>query len=95
MARSKNLKIEVNGELDKHVRAKDVALYIIGKIGTAGGTGYAIEFSGSTIQSLSIEGRMTLCNMAIEAGSRSLALFGFGTLSSMATTISGEVPQVT
>ncbi len=69
-SRSKNLKIEVNGELDKHVSAKDVALYIIGKIGTAGGTGYAIEFSGSTIQSLSIEGRMTLCNMAIEAGSR-------------------------
>ncbi|CAC9499097.1 3-isopropylmalate dehydratase large subunit (EC 4.2.1.33) [uncultured Gammaproteobacteria bacterium] len=69
-SRSKNLKIEVNGELDKYVSAKDVALYIIGKIGTAGGTGYAIEFSGSTIENLSIEGRMTLCNMAIEAGSR-------------------------
>ena len=69
-SRSKNFKIEVNGELDEHVSAKDIALYIIGKIGTAGGTGYAIEFSGSTIETLSIEGRMTLCNMAIEAGSR-------------------------
>ncbi|SMN10596.1 3-isopropylmalate dehydratase large subunit [uncultured Candidatus Thioglobus sp.] len=69
-AKSKNLKIEVNGDLNQHVSAKDVALYIIGKIGTAGGTGYAIEFAGSTIQNLSIEGRMTLCNMAIEAGAR-------------------------
>ena len=69
-AKSKNLKIEVNGDLNTHVSAKDVALYIIGQIGTAGGTGFAIEFSGSTIQGLSIEGRMTLCNMAIEAGAR-------------------------
>ncbi len=69
-SKSKNLKIEVNGDLDKHVSAKDIALYIIGQIGTAGGTGYAIEFAGSTIQNLSIEGRMTLCNMAIEAGAR-------------------------
>ena len=69
-AKSKNMKIEVNGELADNVSAKDVALYIIGQIGTAGGTGYATEFAGSTIESLSVEGRMTLCNMAIEAGSR-------------------------
>ncbi|MBW5290211.1 MAG: 3-isopropylmalate dehydratase large subunit [Candidatus Ruthia sp. Asou_11_S2] len=69
-SKSKNLNIEVSGKLNKHVSAKDIALYIIGQIGTAGGTGYAIEFSGSTIQDLSIEGRMTLCNMAIEAGAR-------------------------
>jgi len=69
-SKSKNLKIEVNGTLNEFVSAKDLALYIIGQIGTAGGTGYAIEFSGSTIQDLSIEGRMTLCNMAIEAGAR-------------------------
>jgi len=69
-AKSKNLKIEVNGKLNAFVSAKDLALYIIGQIGTAGGTGYAIEFSGSTVQDLSIEGRMTLCNMAIEAGAR-------------------------
>ena len=69
-AKSKNLKIEVNGDLNEFVSAKDVALYIIGQIGTAGGTGFAIEFAGTTIQNLSIEGRMTLCNMAIEAGAR-------------------------
>ncbi len=69
-AKSKNMRIEVNGELADNVSAKDVALYIIGQIGTAGGTGYATEFAGSTIESLSVEGRMTLCNMAIEAGSR-------------------------
>ena len=62
--------INVNGSLGEYVSAKDIALYIIGQIGTAGGTGYAIEFSGSAIQNLSMEGRMTLCNMAIEAGSR-------------------------
>jgi len=61
--KAKNMKIEING-------SKDVALYIIGKIGTAGGTGFAIEFCGSTIQSMSIEGRMTLCNMSIEAGAK-------------------------
>ena len=54
----------------KGVTAKDIALAVIGKIGTAGGTGYAIEFAGSTIRALSMEGRMTLCNMAIEAGAR-------------------------
>ena len=69
-SKSKNLKIEVSGGLNEFVSAKDVALYIIGQIGTAGGTGYAIEFAGTTIQGLSVEGRMTLCNMAIEAGAR-------------------------
>ncbi len=67
----KNLLIEVEGTLGKGVTAKDVVLAIIGRIGTAGGTGYAIEFAGSAIRSLSVEGRMTLCNMAIEAGARS------------------------
>ena len=69
-SRAKNLKIEVNGALNPHVSAKDIALYIIGQIGTAGGSGHAIEFCGSTIKDLSIEGRMTLCNMSIEAGAR-------------------------
>ncbi len=69
-SKSKNLKIEINGKLNQYVSAKDIALYVIGKIGTAGGTGYAIEFAGDTIEALSIEGRMTLCNMAIEAGAR-------------------------
>ena len=64
------MKIEINGPLANNVSSKDVALYIIGKIGTAGGTGFAIEFCGSTIQSMSIEGRMTLCNMSIEAGAK-------------------------
>ena len=63
--------ISVEGRLKPGVTAKDVALYIIGQIGTAGGTGYAIEFGGEAIRSLSMEGRMTLCNMAIEAGARS------------------------
>ena len=66
----KTMQINVNGVVGKHITAKDVALHIIGQIGTAGGTGYAIEFSGSAIRDLSMEGRMTLCNMAIEAGSR-------------------------
>ena len=68
--KAKNMKIEINGPLANNVSSKDVALYIIGKIGTAGGTGFAIEFCGSTIQSMSIEGRMTLCNMSIEAGAK-------------------------
>ena len=67
----KSMKINVDGDLSVGVGAKDVALAIIGLIGTAGGTGYAIEFSGSTIESLTMESRMTLCNMAIEAGARS------------------------
>jgi len=67
---SKTMLIEVNGALPKYSTAKDIALAIIGMIGTAGGTGYVIEFAGSTIRELSMEGRMTLCNMAIEAGAR-------------------------
>lgn len=66
----KNFRVCVEGELGFGVTAKDVALAIIGAIGTAGGTGYAIEFAGSAIRGLSMEGRMTLCNMAIEAGAR-------------------------
>lgn len=66
----KNLRIDVDGDLGLGVTAKDVALAIIGKIGTAGGTGSVIEFTGSAICSLSMEGRMTVCNMAIEAGAR-------------------------
>jgi len=67
----KNLLVQVEGQLPKGVGAKDVVLAVIGRIGTAGGTGHAIEFAGSTIRSLSMEGRMTICNMAIEAGARS------------------------
>src|SRR2546428_252697 len=66
----KNMRINVEGPLARGVTAKDVVLAIIGRIGTAGGTGYAIEFAGSTLRSLSMEGRMTGCNMAIEAGAR-------------------------
>ena len=68
--KSKNMLIQVNGQLKPGVTAKDMILSIIGKIGTAGGTGYVIEFSGEAIRSLSMEGRMTICNMAIEAGAR-------------------------
>jgi 3-isopropylmalate/(R)-2-methylmalate dehydratase large subunit len=68
--KAKNMLVRVNGTLNKGCTAKDVVLAIIGHIGTAGGTGYTIEFAGSAIRSLSIEGRMTLCNMAIEAGAR-------------------------
>ena len=68
--KSKTMLVRVEGRLGKGVTAKDVALAIIGKIGTAAGTGHAIEFAGSAIRSLSMEGRMTLCNMAIEAGAR-------------------------
>ena len=66
----KNMRVNVEGPLARGVTAKDVALAIIGRIGTAGGTGCAIEFAGSTIRALSMEGRMTVCNMAIEAGAR-------------------------
>jgi 3-isopropylmalate/(R)-2-methylmalate dehydratase large subunit len=66
----KNMRVLVEGALGRGVGAKDVALAIIGRIGTAGGTGCAIEFGGSAIRSLTMEGRMTLCNMAIEAGAR-------------------------
>jgi 3-isopropylmalate/(R)-2-methylmalate dehydratase large subunit len=68
--KAKTLLIEVDGRLPRGVTAKDIALAVIGTIGTAGGTGYAIEFAGSAIRALSMEGRMTLCNMAIEAGAR-------------------------
>ncbi len=68
--RSQRMLVKVEGQLGKEITAKDVALAIIGKIGTAGGNGYAIEFGGSAIRGLSIEGRMTLCNMTIEAGAR-------------------------
>ncbi len=67
---SKTLLVAVEGQLGRGVTAKDIALAVIGVIGTAGGTGYAIEFGGSAIRGLSMEGRMTLCNMAIEAGAR-------------------------
>ncbi len=66
----KNMRVNVVGVLDEGLTAKDIALAVIGAIGTAGGTGYAIEFAGSAIEALSVEGRMTLCNMAIEAGAR-------------------------
>jgi len=68
--KSKNMLVSVDGELGAGVTAKDVVLAVIGEIGTAGGTGYAIEFGGEAIRSLSVEGRMTVCNMAIEAGAR-------------------------
>ena len=68
--KSKNMLVRVDGKLGVGITAKDVALAIIGKIGTAGGTGYAIEFGGEVIRALSMEGRMTVCNMAIEAGAR-------------------------
>jgi 3-isopropylmalate/(R)-2-methylmalate dehydratase large subunit len=68
--KAKNMRVVVNGTLPKGCGAKDIVLAIIGKIGTAGGTGYTIEFAGTAIQALSIEGRMTVCNMAIEAGAR-------------------------
>ena len=68
--KAKNMHVKVEGQLQPGVTAKDVMLAIIGKIGTAGGTGYTIEFAGSTIRSLSVEGRMTICNMSIEAGAR-------------------------
>ena len=66
----KVMRISVDGELPAGITGKDVALFIIGKIGTAGGTGYAIEFAGEAVRALSMEGRMSLCNMAIEAGAR-------------------------
>ena len=68
--KSRSMLVQVDGAMPVGVTAKDVVLAIIGKIGTAGGTGYAIEFAGSTIRSLSMEGRKTVCNMAIEAGAR-------------------------
>ncbi|KQT08789.1 3-isopropylmalate dehydratase large subunit [Ramlibacter sp. Leaf400] len=68
--KAKNLLVRVDGQLGRGVTAKDIVLAIIGRIGTAGGTGYTIEFGGSAIRALTMEGRMTVCNMAIEAGAR-------------------------
>ena len=68
--KNKNMLVKVSGKLGVGVGAKDIVLAVIGKIGTAGGTGYAMEFGGDTIRGLSMEGRMTICNMAIEAGAR-------------------------
>jgi 3-isopropylmalate/(R)-2-methylmalate dehydratase large subunit len=65
------MRINIEGDLLERVSAKDVTMFIIGQIGTAGGTGFNIEYAGSTIENLSMEGRMTLCNMSIEAGARS------------------------
>ena len=70
LKKSKSMLVRVDGQTGNGVTAKDIILAIIGKIGTAGGTGYAIEFGGDAIRALSMEGRMTLCNMAIEAGAR-------------------------
>ncbi|HNQ92463.1 MAG TPA: 3-isopropylmalate dehydratase large subunit, partial [Alphaproteobacteria bacterium] len=67
---AKTMRITVDGELPDFVTAKDIALHIIGLIGTAGGTGYVLEYAGPAIRSLSMEGRMTICNMSIEAGAR-------------------------
>lgn len=68
--KSKTMLLNINGALGKGVTAKDIILYLIGKIGTAGATGYVIEYAGSAIRALSMEGRMTICNMSIEAGGR-------------------------
>src|SRR3982751_1809184 len=70
MKKAKSTLVQGDGALGRGVTPKDVALAVIGRIGTAGGTGSAIEFAGSAIRALSMEGRMTLCNMAIEAGAR-------------------------
>lgn len=69
-SKAKNMLVEVNGQLPEGVTAKDIILAIIGEIGTAGGTGYVIEYAGEAIRALSMEGRMTICNMSIEAGAR-------------------------
>ena len=68
--RAKNMLVRVDGKLPAGVTAKDITLAVIGRIGTAGGTGYVIEYAGEAIRSLSMEGRMTVCNMSIEAGAR-------------------------
>lgn len=68
--KSKNMRINVYGEVNPGVTSKDVVLHVIGQIGTAGGTGHVIEFCGPVIESFSMEGRMSICNMSIEAGAR-------------------------
>ena len=70
VSKLKNMKVSIDGQLSNGVSAKDVTLAVIEKIGTAGGTGYAIEYCGEVIRNMSIEGRMTVCNMAIEAGAK-------------------------
>ena len=70
LKKAKNLRVRIEGDIPLGVTAKDMVLAIIGRMGTAGGTGYALEFAGSAISALSMEGRMTVCNMAIEAGAR-------------------------
>jgi 3-isopropylmalate/(R)-2-methylmalate dehydratase large subunit len=70
MKKARNMRVTVSGKLPFGCTAKDIVLAVIGRIGTAGGTGYAIEFAGSGIEALSMEGRMKVCNMAIEAGAR-------------------------
>ena len=70
LKKAKNMRVRVDGDIPAGVTAKDIVLAIIGRIGTAGGTGHAIEFTGTAIEQLSVEGRMTVCNMAIEAGAR-------------------------
>ena len=68
--KARNMRVSVNGPLPEHITAKDIILAIIGEIGTAGGTGHVIEYTGDAIQALSVEGRMTVCNMSIEGGAR-------------------------
>ena len=68
--KAKNMRVSVNGPLPEHITAKDIILAIIGEIGTAGGTGHVIEYTGDAIRALSVEGRMTVCNMSIEGGAR-------------------------
>src|SRR6185312_5252116 len=68
--KAKNMRVTVDGRLPDGVTAKDIILSIIGEIGTAGGTGHVIEYAGEAIRALSMEGRMTVCNMSIEAGAR-------------------------
>src|SRR6202008_1799929 len=68
--KAKNMRVTVGGKLGDSVTAKDIILAIIGKIGTAGGTGHVIEYAGEAIRALSMEGRMSVCNMSIEAGAR-------------------------
>ena len=68
--KAKNMRVQVNGPLPDHITAKDIILAIIGEIGTAGGTGHVIEYTGDAIRALSMEGRMTVCNMSIEGGAR-------------------------
>ena len=70
LKKAKNMLVSINGQIGKGITAKDIVLVVIGEIGTAGGTGYSIEFGGDAIRALSMEGRMTVCNMSIEAGAR-------------------------